>query len=701
MAANGTRPFSWGGITGQPLSTALPTEHDLKLQNSLIAELRAQNNFASAEDIEMRKQTLGRLQKMVQEFIRQVGKKKGLSQSAIDNAGGKIFTFGSYRLGVFGPGSDIDTLMVAPKHVTRNDFFEYFPDILRKMSPAGAIKELTPVPDAHTPIIKLKYAEVDIDLIFVSLKNESSIPSSLEVKDEKYLRGLDETDLRSINGARVSDEMLGLIPEHKSFRFTLRAIKLWAQRRGIYGNVYGFPGGIAWAILVARICQLYPCATGAVIVGKFFHLMSKWNWPQPVMLKVHQEQGPLNVRVWNPVLYAPDRAHLMPIITPAYPGMCTTHNITPSTKTIIMREIDRANAIANDIYDGKKPWSALFEKHSFFTKDYKHYLSIHTASRSKEAQQIWSGYVQSRVRRLISLIEVSAKGVKLAHPYVKGFDRTHVCRVDDIKAIMMGEMKFQVKDIPESIPAGNIVLYTTTFYLGLEISEVAGELDISNAVHEFCTQSTEWQAFVEDDNDLKVVHTRCYDLPQDVFEPGEMRPTKKKKKAAQLPKSAAPNGAMDGTQDAAVQKRKSSNDPETPNAKRQKPVETVPTKASQVRDLSIHPLTSNTQQSVQQRKTPHRNDQQPNTQQPSVQQQSPQQQQSIQQQSGQQQNRRRILHPRAPRARNQPEVRPIFRPIFGNTIPNIPNRRIPPRFRPAFGTYLHCSHHDHRYRYRN
>ena len=570
MATDGSsKPFSWGGITGQPLATTMPTEHELKLQESLITELRAQNNFASAEDIEIRKQTLNRLQKIAQDFVRLVGKKKGLSQSAIDNAGGRIFTFGSYRLGVFGPSSDIDTLLVAPKHVSRSDFFEYFPDLLRKMSPTGAIKELTPVPDAHTPIIKLKYADVDIDLIFVSLKT-NSIPNDIDLKEESHLRGLDETDLRSINGARVSDELLNLIPETKAFRYTLRTIKLWAQRRGIYGNVFGFPGGIAWALLVGRICQLYPCATGAVIAAKFFTLIGQWRWPKPVMLKVHQEQGPLQVRVWNPSIYPADKFHLMPIITPAYPGMCCTHNVTESTKTIIMRELKRASGIATEILQGKQQWSALFEKHTFFTEDYKHYLSVHSASRSKEAQQIWSGYVQSRVRRLVSLIEASAKGVKLAHPYVKGFDRAHVCKVENINSIMLGETKFQVKEVPESIPDGQIVLYTTTFYLGLEISDVVGELDISNAVREFCDQTTQWQSFVSNDNELKVVHTRCYDLPDDVFEPGEKRQVKKKKKKAQAAKQASTANAVDGTQEATLLKRKSSDASETPNAKRQK-----------------------------------------------------------------------------------------------------------------------------------
>lgn len=44
------------------------------------------------------------LQKAVEEFVRHVGQVKRLAPSVIDNAGGRICTFGSYRLGVYGPG---------------------------------------------------------------------------------------------------------------------------------------------------------------------------------------------------------------------------------------------------------------------------------------------------------------------------------------------------------------------------------------------------------------------------------------------------------------------------------------------------------------------------------------------------------------------------------------------------------------------
>jgi poly(A) polymerase len=79
----------------------------------------------------------------------------------------------------------------------------------------------------------------------------------------------------------------------------LRGIKLWAQRRAIYANIMGFPGGVAWAMLVARICQLYPKATSSTVILKFFRIMEAWQWPMPVLLKPI-ESGPLQVKVWNP-----------------------------------------------------------------------------------------------------------------------------------------------------------------------------------------------------------------------------------------------------------------------------------------------------------------------------------------------------------------------------------------------------------------
>jgi len=370
------------GVT-PPISTSKSTEREEEVTVTLMQELRRQGTFETEVEAKTREIVLGRLAALVKKFVRRVGISHGMSEAAATDAGGKIFTFGSYRLGVHGPGSDIDTLCVVPKHVSREEFFEVFEQMLRETE---GVTEASSVPDAYVPIIKTKISGIPIDLLMARLAL-SSIPDDLSLQDDNLLRNLDERCVRSLNGSRVTDEILRLVPNVDVFRDSLRCIKLWAQRRAIYSNVNGFLGGVAWAMLVARVCQLYPNANAGAIVSRFFIIMYQWTWPQPVLLK-QIEEGPLPVRVWNPKLYPADRAHRMPIITPAYPSMCATHNVTASTQMIMTEEFKKGSDIVDNVIVGSANWSELFAKHDFFHK-YKYYLQVIASTGSPDLQIKW------------------------------------------------------------------------------------------------------------------------------------------------------------------------------------------------------------------------------------------------------------------------------------------------------------------------
>lgn len=291
------------GVT-PPISTALPTEAEKRLNDALHQELRAQGTFESRAETEKREEVIEQLKNITNVFVKRAAREKEPRNTIlIRDAIGRVFNYGSYRLGVYGPGSDMDTLVVAPKYVTVEQYFNIFPDLLVEMAPPGAITDLTPVPEAFVPIIKFEFSGISIDLIFCSIQTLKQLPADDDwsLADNSLLRGLSENEVRSLNGTRVTDEIMHLVPEEATFKLALRAIKLWAQRKAIYANIMGYPGGVAWAMLVARVCQLYPKATSAVIVSKFFNIMLKWPWPLPVLLKDIEYGCPVTrVAVWNP-----------------------------------------------------------------------------------------------------------------------------------------------------------------------------------------------------------------------------------------------------------------------------------------------------------------------------------------------------------------------------------------------------------------
>ncbi|KAJ8773036.1 hypothetical protein K2173_028213 [Erythroxylum novogranatense] len=416
---NGQQQQQRLGIT-EPISLGGPTEYDVVKTHELEKCLREVGLYESQEEAVSREEVLGRLDQIVKNWVKVISRSKGLNEQLVQEANAKIFTFGSYRLGVHGPGADIDTLCVGPRHASREE--DFFGELHRMLSEMPEVTELHPVPDAHVPIMKFKFKGVSIDLLYAKL-SLWVIPEDLDVSQDSILQNTDEQTVRSLNGCRVTDQILRLVPNIQNFRTTLICMRFWAKRRGVYSNVSGFLGGINWALLVARICQLYPNALPNMLVSRFFRVYTQWRWPNPVMLCTIEE-GSLGLQVWDPRRYPKDRFHLMPIITPAYPSMNSSYNVSSSTLRIMLEEFQRGNEICERLQAmeaNKADWNTLFEPFSFF-EAYKNYLRIDISAENEDDLRQWKGWVESRLRTLTLKIERHTYNMLQCHPHPGEFN---------------------------------------------------------------------------------------------------------------------------------------------------------------------------------------------------------------------------------------------------------------------------------------
>ena len=380
--------------------------------------------LATPKEVEDRKSVLNDVQKIVNNWIQSASASQGFTGEALRQACGKVFTFGSFRLGLITPSSDIDALCVAPKHITREDFFSGLLPILERDS---NVSELSGVPDAVVPIIKMKFKGIEVDLTFARL-NLAVVDSKLENLDnDSLLKHLDEKTVRSINGTRVADALVSLVPNRSTYITVLRFVRHWAKKRGLYSNAMGFFGGITWAILSARICQMYPNMTPLQLSVKFFLVFARWNWSNPVTLcpiTQSAEVGLMGFKVWNPKINSGDRFHLMPIITPAFPCMNSTYNVTETTRKIITAELARGHQILASLAsaDDTEPVLDKLVRSPPFLSLFNFYLAVDVYCRNESAFTKLKGFVESRIRMLLKFLESPVSGVQQTRPWPKEID---------------------------------------------------------------------------------------------------------------------------------------------------------------------------------------------------------------------------------------------------------------------------------------
>lgn len=214
------------------ISLAEPKPEDIQKTGELGKALEPYNVFEAESELNHRMEILAKLNTLVKQWVRDVSISKNMPEALAEKLGGKIYTFGSYRLGVHHKGADIDALCVAPRNIERSDYFGSFFELLKKQP---EVTECRAVEEAFVPVIKMNFDGIEIDLLFARLALKE-IPDNFDLRDDKLLKNLDAKSVRSLNGCRVTDEILRLVPNIDNFRLALRAIKLWAKSKLVLFN---------------------------------------------------------------------------------------------------------------------------------------------------------------------------------------------------------------------------------------------------------------------------------------------------------------------------------------------------------------------------------------------------------------------------------------------------------------------------------
>ena len=467
------------------------------------------------EEIYHREQALTELKDIIKDWIVEVAKGTGgMDENLARDEEARIFTFGSHRLGVNSRGGDIDTLVLCPSYVDRATHF--FEDLFEVLAQHPHVEELVKVNDAKVlvPVIKMKFHGIDIDLAFAKLDVPKLDKNLKNLNDNDLLATLDEKMTYSINGPRNVDMIIQSVDPKEdpgrisNFRTTLKLLKLWAKNKGIYSNAMGYVTGISLAILVAKVCQLFPNLKPNKLVQKFFQYYSIWNWDEfPV--KIEEVRTYENLEKFNDMQWYDPASEIgmekisqrkkddftspMMVITPAFPVMNATRKVTRTNLEIMKEQLLQGKEIV-----ARKPidWHKLFGKIDFFDQ-YFNFIEVTVLANEEKEFYRWSGLIESQMIVLTKALETRIelqghpRSLRL-HPYPVSF----------------------VKSDPD-------FAFSESYYYGLKFLKPPGNkasedyVELTDAVFEFLSrQMTRKQEGQYQTGNIRIVQMTRPEVPQ-------------------------------------------------------------------------------------------------------------------------------------------------------------------------------------------
>lgn len=125
---------------------------------------------------------------------------------------------------------------------------------------------------------------------------------------------------------------------------------------------------------------------------------------------------------WNPDKNINERYQVMPIITPTYPHINSSFNVTENTKQLIQRKMLVAAETCDKIMKGDVKWDSLFNTCHMF-HEYEHFLIVIASADATSDHIKWFGLIESKIRHLVNGVEKDCPIIASARIWPKPFTK--------------------------------------------------------------------------------------------------------------------------------------------------------------------------------------------------------------------------------------------------------------------------------------
>uniref|UniRef100_A0A915M1Q0 polynucleotide adenylyltransferase n=1 Tax=Meloidogyne javanica TaxID=6303 RepID=A0A915M1Q0_MELJA len=224
------------------------------------------------------------------------------------------------------------------------------------------------IENARVPIISISISGIEMDIMTAPIPFDN-IPDNFELtnienekvvnKNNKLLDKLIEAMVKQndqfynksilvLTGFRIAyrNKSKFIQSEIQSSLFVdlMRAVKLWAKRKQIYSNVFGYLSGTILTIMAAKVNLLYNSGGLTFLLQQFFKFYSEWQWPLPVLIepltsheliktKYLSKENNYLIDSWNLSNIKETPPSVMPIISSKFPEQNVAFNKLKFAKT--------------------------------------------------------------------------------------------------------------------------------------------------------------------------------------------------------------------------------------------------------------------------------------------------------------------------------------------------------------------------------